>query len=408
MSTTTSRIPGLRVPAERLAGVRRVWAKAGSQTTSTYLLLVLVVAVLNVIGVVMVLSASSVQSLDSKGSAWWFFERQLLWTGLGVVGFAVASRIDYRSWRRYTVPFLGVAVVLLVLVLVPGLGLWVDGSRRWLGVGSWRMQPSEIAKLALLVYAADVLTRQHQQVGDWRKALRPLLIVFVVFAGLIMREPDLASTMVLTVILGAVLIVGGVRGRHLAVIGGAAVSAVTLFALLVPWRRARMLSFLDPWHDKSNTGYQVTQSLIALGSGGWTGVGLGASRAKWRFLPAAHTDFIFAIMGEEMGLIFTLLVVGLFVTIFVAGLMHVRRAPNLFQFLLVTGCLLLICLQAIINLGVVTGLLPTKGMSLPFISAGGSNLLLMGLLVGIIVNSQRNWERPKPLVRKRALTEVIG
>jgi cell division protein FtsW len=357
------------------------------------ILLVLVVAVLNVIGVVMVLSASSVQSLDSKGSAWWFFERQLLWTGLGVVGFALASRVDYRSWRRYTVPFLGVAVALLVLVLVPGLGLWVDGSRRWLGVGSWRMQPSEIAKLALLVYAADVLTRQHQQVGDWRKALRPLLIVFVVFAGLIMREPDLASTMVLTVILGSVLIVGGVRGRHLAVIGGAAVSAVTLFALLVPWRRARMLSFLDPWHDKSNTGYQVTQSLIALGSGGWTGVGLGASRAKWRFLPAAHTDFIFAIIGEELGLFGCSLVVGLFLVLAYLGVRAALRAPDRFGMLLAGGITAWIVGQAVINIGAVVGLLPVSGVPLPFVSFGGTALVFTMIAAGLLGNVARQGGR---------------
>ncbi len=393
MSATTSRIPGLRIPAERLAGVRRVWSKSGSQTTSTYLLIVLVIAVLNVIGVVMVLSASSVQSLDSKGSAWWFFERQLLWTGLGVVGFVIASRIDYRSWRRYTVPFLGVAVVLLVLVLIPGFGLWVDGSRRWLGVGSWRMQPSEIAKLALLVYAADVLTRQHQQVGDWHKALRPIMLVFLLFAGLIMKEPDLASTMVLIVILGAVLIVGGVRARHLAVIGGSAVTAVTLFALLVPWRRARMLSFLDPWHDKSNTGYQVTQSLIALGSGGWTGVGLGASRAKWRFLPAAHTDFIFAIIGEELGLFGCALVVGLFLVLAYLGVRAALRAPDRFGMIIAGGITAWIVGQAVINIGAVVGLLPVSGVPLPFVSFGGTALVFTMIAAGLLGNVARQGGR---------------
>ncbi len=393
MSATTGRIPGLRIPAERLAGARRVWTKAGSQTTSTYLLLVMVVAVLNVIGVVMVLSASSVQSLDSKGSAWWFFERQLLWTGLGVVGFAVASRIDYRGWRRYTVPFLAVAVVLLVLVLIPGFGLWVDGSRRWLGFGSWRMQPSEIAKLALLVYAADVLTRQHQQVGDWRKALRPIGLVFIVFAGLVMKEPDLASTMVLTVILGAVLIVGGVRGKHLAMIGAAAVTMVTLFALLVPWRRARMLSFLDPWHDKSNTGYQVTQSLIALGSGGWTGVGLGASRAKWRFLPAAHTDFIFAIVGEELGLFGASLVVGLFLVLGYLGVRAALRAPDRFGMLIAGGITAWIVGQAVINIGAVVGLLPVSGVPLPFVSFGGTALVFTMIAAGLLGNVARQGGR---------------
>src|SRR5262249_23301965 len=157
MSAIADRIPVVRVPVERLAGLRRLWTRTGTQRTSTYLLLVMVVAVLNVIGVVMVLSASSVQSLGSKGHAGWFCVGQVLWIGLGVLGFAVASRIDYHNWRRYTVPFLALAVFLLVIVLIPGVGIWVDGSRRWLGWGSWRMQPSEIAKLALLVYAADVL-----------------------------------------------------------------------------------------------------------------------------------------------------------------------------------------------------------------------------------------------------------
>jgi cell division protein FtsW len=349
----------------------------------------MVIAVLNVIGVVMVLSASSVQSLDSKGSAWWFFERQLLWTGLGVAGFAVASRLDYRKWRNYTVPFLALAVALLVLVLIPGVGIWVDGSRRWLGYGSWRMQPSEIAKLALLLYAADVLTRQQRQVGDWRRALRPILLVFLLFAGLVMKEPDLASTMVLTIILGAVLVVGGVRARHLAVIGGLAITAVTLFALLVPWRRARMLSFLDPWSDKSNAGYQVTQSLIALGSGGWTGVGLGASRAKWRFLPAAHTDFIFAIVGEELGLFGCSLVVGLFLLLGYLGVRAALRAPDRFGMLLAGGITAWIVGQAVINIGAVVGLLPVSGIPLPFVSFGGTALVFTMIAAGILGNVAR-------------------
>jgi cell division protein FtsW len=389
VSLTTSRIPGLRNPDGHLAGLRRRWARAGTERTTTYVLLVMVVAVLNVIGVVMVLSASSVQSLDSKGTAWWFFERQLLWTGLGVAGFAVASRVDYHWWRRITVPFLVVAAVLLVLVLVPGIGIWVDGSRRWLGVGSWRMQPSEIAKLALLVYAADVLTRQHRELGDWRKALRPILIVFVLFAGLVMREPDLASTMVLTIILIATLVVGGIRGRHLAAIGATAVTAVTLFALLVPWRRARMLSFLDPWHDQSNAGYQVTQSLIALGSGGWTGVGLGASRAKWRFLPAAHTDFIFAIVGEELGLFGASLVVGLFALLAYLGVRAALRAPDRFGMLLAGGITAWIVGQAVINIGQAVGLLPVSGIPLPFVSFGGTALVFTMIAAGLLGNVAR-------------------
>ena len=392
MSTAANRLPSALLPSW-VTGLRRAWTNAGTERTTTYLLLLMVVAVLNVIGLVMVLSASSVQSLDSKGTAWWFFERQLLWTGLGVAGFAVASRVDYRNWRRYTLPFLAIATALLVIVLVPGIGIWVDGSRRWLGFGSWRVQPSEIAKLALLVYAADVLTRQEQKVGDWRRALRPVMLVFTLFAFLIMREPDLASTMVLTVILGALLVVGGIRARHLAAIGGAAIAAVTAFALFVPFRRARMLTFLDPWHDKSNTGYQVTQSLIALGSGGWTGVGLGQSRAKWRFLPAAHTDFIFAIVGEELGLFGCLLVIGLFAALAYLGVRTALRAPDRFGMLLAGGITAWIVGQAVINIGSVVGLLPVSGIPLPFVSFGGTALVFTMVAAGLLGNVARQGGR---------------
>jgi cell division protein FtsW len=221
-------------------------------------------------------------------------------------------------------------------------------------------------------------------------------------------EPDFGAAMLLGVIGVILLFLAGARLKFLLPSVGAALLAFAVLVLHNPVRLQRVLSFLDPEANRQGTGYQPWQALLAFAAGGVDGVGLGNGRQQNAFLPEAHTDYIFAIMGEEMGLIFTLLTVGLFVTIFIAGLLHVRRAPNLFQFLLVTGCVLLITLQAIINLGVVTSLLPSKGMSLPFISAGGSNLLLMGLLVGIIINSQRTWERPKPLVRKRALTEVIA
>ncbi len=392
MSATAER---LRASAAgvRTARVRSWWSTAGAVRTPNYLLLVAVITVLNVIGLIMVMSASSVQSIDLKGDAWWFFERQLLWTALGAAGFVVATRVDYRAWRRGTGLFLAVAIALLVIVLVPGIGIWVDGSRRWLGYGSWRLQPSEIAKLAVLVYAAEVLTRRQRELDDWRRVLRPILLVFLVVAGLIMREPDLASTMVVTIIVGAVLVVGGIRARHLALLFGFVVAAVTAFALLVPWRRARMLAFLDPWHDKSNTGYQVTQSLIAIGSGGWTGVGLGASRAKWRFLPAAHTDFIFAIVGEELGLVGAALVVGLFVLLAFVGVRTAVAAPDRFGMLIAGGITAWIVGQAIINIGATVGLLPVTGIPLPFVSFGGTALLFTMVAAGLLGNVARQGRR---------------
>ena len=284
------------------------------------------VAVLNVVGVVMVLSASSVASLTDYGSPWYFFLRQLMWTVFGLVAFVFAVRFDYRRWRGLVRPLLVVSVVLLVVVLVPGIGIYVSGSRRWLGAGFLRFQPSEIAKLALLLYAADLVSRRAGELHDWRRVLRPVVLVLAGFALLVMKEPDLGSAMVLALVVLAVLVAGGVRKRHLAIVGAAGITAVTFLAMVEPYRRARMLTFLHPFADSSNAGYQISQSLIALGSGGLTGVGLGAGRAKWNFLPNAHTDFIFAIIGEELGLIGCFLVMGLFVAFGVLG--HARRAAR--------------------------------------------------------------------------------
>jgi len=227
------------------------------------------------------------------------------------------------------------------------------------------------------------------------------------FAGLILLEPDF-GTAFLTLAIGLTLLfLAGARVRYLL---PTFASALVLFAVAVihnPNRLRRIVAFMDVEANRSSGAYQLWQAILAFGAGGADGVGLGQGRQQINFLPEAHTDFIFAVVGEELGLLYTIGVVLVFAIIFIAGLFHLRKAPNLFQFLLVTGCLLLICLQAIINLGVVTGLLPTKGMSLPFISAGGSNLLLMGLLLGILFNTQRSWSRPAVMNRDRAMKEVL-
>jgi cell division protein FtsW len=362
----------------------RRWSLAGQARPSTYVLLLATVGVLNVVGVVMVLSASSVASLTNYGSAWYFFERQLLWTALGMLVFAVTARIDYHAWRRWVIPMLIVSTCLLVLVLVPGIGVYVAGSRRWLGSGSWRFQPTEPAKLALLVFVADVLTRRAREVHEWRRVVRPVLLVFGLFAVLVMRQPDMDSTIVLALIVGTVLVVGGVRFRHLAALGGAGLSLAALAAVIEPYRRARVFSYLHPWSDAGNTGYQLSQSLIALGSGGWTGVGLGAGRAKWLFLPNAHTDFIFAIIGEEVGLLGCLLVVGLFAAFGVLGTRIALRAPDRFGTLLAAGVTVWVVGQAVINIGGVVGLLPVSGIPLPFVSFGGSALVFTMAAAGLL------------------------
>ncbi len=384
--TSTTAAPDVTRGFSRL---RSWWAQSESTRTPNSVLLVLGIVILNIVGLVMVLSASSVRSIDDKGSPWWFFERQVMWTAVASVGFLVASRIDYRTWRRWVLPLLIGSFGLLFIVLIPGVGIKVDGARRWLGFGQFRLQPSEIAKLALLMFAADVLTRRETVVADWKQSLRPIVLVLAGVAVLMMAEPDLASLMVIAVMVVATLVVGGVRGRHLGVLGAAGAALVTVAATAVSWRRARMLSFLDPFADRANTGYQVVQSLIATGSGGWTGVGLGAGRAKWQFLPAAHTDFIFAVIGEELGLLGCALVVGLFALIAVIGIRTAARAPDRFGTLVAAGATAWIVGQAVLNLGAVVGLLPVTGVPLPFVSFGGTALISTMVAAGILVNVAR-------------------
>ena len=364
-----------------------------TESPGTYHLLLGVIAVLVVIGVVMVLSASSVLSLTSYGSAWYFFQRQLIWTLIGMVAFAVIVRIDYHHWASMVRPLLAATTVLLVAVLVPGVGVYVGGSRRWLGIGVWRFQPSELAKLAVLLFAADLLTRRADEVYDARRVLRPLLVVLLGVAALVCLEPDLDSTVLLALIVASVMVAGGISARYLAVLAGTGVVVSALLAVAAPYRRARVFTFLNPTADASNTGYQIVQSLIALGSGGIEGVGLGAGRSKWMFLPNAHTDFIFAVIGEELGLIGTLTVLGLFVAFAFLGIRTAQNAPDRFGMLLATGVTVWVVAQAAVNIGGVIGLLPVSGIPLPFVSFGGSSLVFTMIAAGILGNVARQVNR---------------
>ena len=358
-------------------------------TPGVTLLFIAVVAVLNVIGVVMVLSASSVVSLTSYGSAWHVFERQLMWTAFGTAAFLVAYRLDYRRWQQWAVPLVVVAAALCAIVLLPNVGIMVGGSRRWLGMGWMRFQPSELAKLAVLVFSADLLTRRERELGDWHAVLRPVLMVFITLGALVYLEPDLDSTVVLAFIVVAVLIAGGTLGRHLGALAGIGLGLGAIMAIAEPYRRARVLTFLHPTSDASAAGYQIKQSLIAFGEGGVTGVGLGAGRAKWHFLPNAHTDFVFSIIGEELGLIGCLAVLALFVAFATFGIAIALRAPDRFGMLLAAGITVWVTAQAAINIGGVTGLLPVSGIPLPFVSFGGSSLVITMLASGILANVGR-------------------
>jgi cell division protein FtsW len=318
----------------------------------------------------------------------------------GVLCFVV-SRLNLDYLRRYAWWIAGACLVGLLLVLVVGIS--VNGSRRWLGYGSIRLQVSEFAKLGLVFCLAHYLALNQTRIGEFKRGFLYPLALIGVFAVLTLLEPDFGVAALMMAVGLVLLFLAGARWRYIlptvAIVGG----LFTVAVLHNPNRLRRMTEFLS--EEKS---YQLRQGLAAFAAGGLEGAGLGQGRQQLSYLPEAHTDYIFSVVGEELGLFFTMGVVLTFTVILIAGLVHLRRAPNLFHFLLVLGCVLLISVQAIINLGVVTAILPTKGMSLPFISAGLSNLLLMGLLLGVILNTQRTWGRAALPERVRTLREVMA
>jgi cell division protein FtsW len=336
-----------------------------------------------------------------KKGPYFYLNKQLIGVvAAGVLCF-VTSRLNLDYLRRYAWWIAGGCLVMLLLVLVVGLN--VNGSRRWLGHGSIRLQVSEFAKLGLVFCLAHYLALNQTRIGELKRGfLYPLALVGG-FAGLTILEPDFGVAALMMAVGLVLLFLAGAKWRYIiptvALVGG-------LFSVAVinnPNRLRRMTEFLS--EEKS---YQLRQGLAAFAAGGVEGAGLGQGRQQLSYLPEAHTDYIFSVVGEELGIFFTMGVVLTFTTILIAGLVHLRRAPNLFHFLLVLGCVLLICVQAIINLGVVTAVFPTKGMSLPFISAGLSNLLLMGMLLGVILNTQRTWGRAALPERVRMMREVLA
>ncbi len=370
---------------------------ASPRVPATYVMLLLVVGALTVLGLVMVLSASSVQALRTQGSSWYFFNRQLAWVALGAAALVATSRVDYRRWRKVAVPVLGVSMAMMVLVLVPGVGIRVSGSSRWLGVGPFRLQPSELAKLGLLLFSADLLARRSELIADWRQTTRPVVGFFLAVAVLLLLQPDLGTTLVTGTIVFGVLFLAGTPVTWVAGLASAAGAVTLVLARVEPYRWRRMTSFLNPFADAANTGYQAAQGRIALANGGLTGVGLGQSRAKWGFLPAAHTDFIFAILGEELGLAGSLTILSLFATFTYLGARAAFRAPDRFGFLLAGGITAWIVGQAAINIGAVVGLLPITGVPLPFVSSGGSSLVPIMAAMGMLLNVTRQGRRSKGL-----------
>jgi cell division protein FtsW len=347
--------------------------------------LFLATLVLVCISVVMVYSASALVALERFQQPYLFLTKQLMWAILGVAVMSIVMRVDYRTYRNETLiwAFLGGVALLLIAVLFSSP---INGSRRWFSIGPLGIQPSELAKVAAILFAALALERRMHRVNELHYSLLPIGIVVSVLVGLILIEPDLGTAVSLVAVVGMMVFVAGLSYRYLA---GAVLLALPTFYVLVwsvPYRRDRIRAFLDPWSDPLGAGFQIIQSFIAIGTGGVTGKGLMAGVQKLFYLPEPHTDFIFAVVSEEFGLVGSTLVVACFLVIAWRGLRAAAYAPDAFGSFLAIGLTMMIVLQAFVNLSVVLGLLPTKGITLPLVSNGGSSLLVNLLAMGVLLN----------------------
>ncbi len=320
-----------------------------------------------------------------------YMRKQAVWACAGLAAACTGWLISLDFLRKFWWLAAAASLALLVAVLIPGIGEKINGARRWIDLGPMNMQVSDFAKIGLILVMADYLGRNQRRMKEfWSGYIAPLAIVGTAFA-LVLAQPDYGTALLMGVTGGVMVFLAGARMLYLIPTAIAGVGLFSVAVYLNPVRLQRVLSFLDIEANKADGAYQLWQGILAFGAGGVSGVGLGNGRQQMAFLPEAHTDFIFAIIGEELGFVWTSIVVLLFLLILVATMMRLRQAPNLYQFLLVSGALLLVSLQALINFGVVTGCLPTKGMSLPLISYGGSNLVATCFLIGVILNAFRSW-----------------
>jgi cell division protein FtsW len=342
------------------------------------------------IGIVMVFSASSVTAYSELGDPYYYLKRQSLWGIIGIIAMIICMNIDYHVWARFSGLLMVLSLAALALVLVPGVGVFVGGSRRWLGVGPIRVQPSEFAKLSLVIFLASYLSSSQERTENlWRGFLLPMMIIGAC-SLLVLKEPDLGTTIGIAGVGWCMLFAGGSNVPALLATMAAAGPIVYLFAKQDPVRLRRLTSFLDPWADPLDSGFHIIQSILALGSGGLVGVGLGLSRQKFHYLPEQHTDFIFAVIGEELGLLGAASVVLLYVVFSWRGFRTSLNAPDSFGSLLAAGITIMVALQAIMNIAVVSGIMPITGITLPLISSGGSSLVPMLAGIGILLNVSKH------------------
>lgn len=350
--------------------------------------------VLLAIGITMVLNTSYVFSQERFGDGTYLFRKQLAAACVGLTGLTLAVFLRPSAYRRLTGPLLIATLVVLVLVLVPGVGLTRGGAQRWLGVPPFVFQPSELAKVTFVLYLAGFLSRKEDRLHTFAYGVLPPLLVAGAFVGLLLAEPDFGSAFILAVVCMAMLFVAGSRVKHLAAVALAVVPAAALLIVTADYRMKRLMTFLDPWSDSADSGFQIIQSYIAFGSGQVWGRGLGQSRQKLLYLPEAHTDFIYSVIGEELGLWGALLVLALFGVLLFRGIRLALDNEDRFVRLMVFGLTMLLGLQAIVHMSVVMGLVPTKGLVLPFISYGGSAMVVHLTVAGMLLGVSRRREQP--------------
>lgn len=340
------------------------------------------------IGLIMVFSSSAVTANVTYGDAYYFFKKQLMWAVIGIIAMIVVMKLNFSRLKDFAIPLMVFAVISLILVVTP-LGVDVKGSSRWFSLGFMRFSPSELAKVSMVLFLARAMEMKLGKITSFTAGVLPFLAMVGVICGLIMLQPDLGTAFTIAATVFFMLLVAGAKWSHLSAIMLTGIGAVAAAIAVAPYRMERVIAFLNPWKYASDEGFQTIQSLYALGSGGLFGMGLGRSRQKFFYLPEQHTDFIFAILGEELGFIGCTVVVALFLLFAWRGYKIAINAPDNFSRLLAAGLTTIIVFQAIVNIAVVSGALPVTGITLPFISYGGTSLLFTMVMVGLLLNISR-------------------
>jgi cell division protein FtsW len=351
------------------------------------------VSLLIAFGFIMIYSASSIPALTRFADPNHYLKRQFLCVVIGVPIIYLVSRTSYRSYKNYAGPMLLGILVLLLLVLIPGLGSKYNNARRWFSVGSFHVQPAEFAKIVWVLFLSYALVKKQDRIKELRVSFWPFMILCGVFSVLLLREPDFGTTFMFLVLTVLMLATSGVPCRYFFLMAPLAAFGLYRFVYLVPYRRSRWDAFLNPWGDPLTSGYQLIQAWIAVGSGGFFGKGLGAGQQKLLYLPESYTDFILAVIGEELGFVGIVLTCLLFFFLFRTGMQISRNSPDLLGSILALGLTMLLSLQALLNMGVVLGLVPTKGMPLPFISYGGSAFTANCVAIGLLMSIARSCEK---------------